>query len=166
MTTSIDLNDVSHNIDVTPEFDPVVDESDYCARNAVGLYSARNHGWVIRAAGTAEVEGAVLGCIEDSEAQFELMQLVGGFRWSIHDSFHEALERLLHELHQPGNERLFDNELDPPCTTTIPVTEALQPRPAKSLTETGLPLELEQAIDEWIANISPFTFDEGPGGTR
>jgi hypothetical protein len=120
MTTTTDRTDVSHNVPVAFEFDPLADESYYCARNGVDLYPARNHGWVIRAAGTAELDGAVLGCIEDSEDQFELMQLVGGFRWSIHDSFHEALERLVHELPQPGNERLFDNEFDPPCTTTIP----------------------------------------------
>jgi hypothetical protein len=159
MTTTTDRTDVSYNVAVGLELDSVADELDYCARNAVGLYPARNHGWVIRAAGNARPDGAVLGCIEESEAQFELMQIVGGFRWSIHDSFHEALERLVHELPQPGNERLFDNEFDPPCTTTIPAADAAQ-RVADDLTKKGLPLDLDQAIDEWIAHIAPFTFEE------
>jgi hypothetical protein len=159
MTTTTDRTDVSHIVAVGLEFDPVAAESDYCERNTVGLYPARNHGWVIRTAGNARLDGVVLGCIEESEAQFELMQIVGGFRWSIHDSFHEALERLVHELPQPGNERLFDDEFDPPCTMTIPAADAV-PRVADNLTKTGLSLELDQAIDEWIARIAPFTFEE------
>jgi hypothetical protein len=160
MTTTTDRTPVSDAVAVAGEFDPVLDESDYCARNALGISAARNHGWVIRAVATAGRDGAVLGCIEDSEAQFELMQLVGGFRWSIHDSLHDALERLVHELPQPGNERVFDSEIDPPCTTTIPTVDALHPRPADGLTQTGLPIELDQAIDQWIANIAPFPLEE------
>ncbi len=108
MTTTSDRVDVFHHVAADLAFDPLAGESDFCAQNAVGLFPARNHGWLIRAVESAGHEGAVLGCIEDSEDQFELMQLVGGFRWSIHDSFHEALQRLVHELTQPGNERLFD----------------------------------------------------------
>jgi hypothetical protein len=108
MTTTTDRADVSDNVAFTVDFDPVADESGYCARNAIRLLPARNHGWVIRAVGTAGHDGAVLACIEDSEAQFELMQLVGGFRWSIHDSLHEALERLVHELPQPGLDQVLD----------------------------------------------------------
>jgi hypothetical protein len=84
----------------------------------VGVFPARNHGWLIRAVESPGHQGAVLGCIEDSEDQFELMQLVGGFRWSIHESFHDALQRLVHELPQPGNERLFDDAFDPPYDAT------------------------------------------------
>jgi hypothetical protein len=107
---------------VALEVDPVADESDYCARNGVGLSAARNHGWIIRPVGTSMQDGAVLGCIEDSEDQFELIQLVGGFRWSIHDSFHNALQQLVRELPQLGNERVFDNECDPPHRTTFAET--------------------------------------------
>ena len=100
MTSTIERIDDSNSRVV----DPAAAESAYCASNAVGLFPARNHGWVIRAVGTAGQDGAVLGCIEDSEDQFELIQLVGGFRWSIHESIHDALQRIVRELRQPGNE--------------------------------------------------------------
>jgi len=133
LTTTTNRTVDSRNETDSLEFDPVAGESDYCTRNAVGLFPAQNHGWVIRAVGTAGQDGAVLGRIEDSEDQFELMQLIGGFRWSIHDSLHDALQRMVHELPQPGNERLFDDEIDPPCTTIIPVVDALQPQPVAGL---------------------------------
>jgi hypothetical protein len=98
MSTTIDRVDDSHSEVVAVEFDPMADEYLYCERHAVGLFPARNHGWVIRAVRTPRQDGAVLGCIEESEDQFELMQLIGGFRWSLHDSLHDALRRLVHEL--------------------------------------------------------------------
>jgi hypothetical protein len=147
MTTTSDRVGVSQYVAADLAFEPMAGESDFCARNAIGLFPARNHGWLIRAVESEGHQGAVLACIEDSEDQFELMQLVGGFRWSIHDSFHEALLRLVHELPQPGNERLFDNEFDPPYAAT----------------ETALSLEVGHVLDDWIANIAPFPL-EGESG--
>jgi hypothetical protein len=109
MSTTIDRTDDSHSEAVALEFDPVADEYLYCVQHAVTLFPARNQGWVIRAVGIAGQDGAVLGCIEDSEDQFELMQLIGGFRWSVHDSLHEALRRLVHELPPTGQRTSWVN---------------------------------------------------------
>lgn len=165
MTTFSDRTDDSLSEGVALDLDSVAGESDYCARNSVGLFPAGNHGWVIRAVGSAGQDGAVLGRIESSEDQFELMQLVGGFRWSIHDSLHDALERLVRDLPQPGNERRFDNEVDPQRARPIPAAGAHRSRPARGITESGLSLELDRVIDEWIANIAPFDRESDPDGT-
>ena len=123
MTTTSDRVDVSDHVATDLAFDLMAGESDFCERSAVALFPARNHGWLIRAVESGGHQGAVLGCIEESEDQFELMQLVGGFRWSIHESFHDALQRLVHELPQPGSERLFDDVFDPSFAAVIPATE-------------------------------------------
>ena len=39
--------------------------------------------------------GFLLGGVEESEGQFELIQIDGGFRWSIHDSLHNALRHMV-----------------------------------------------------------------------
>jgi hypothetical protein len=76
-------------------FDPMVDEFDFCELHGLQLSPGHNHGWIVRATPSGIDAGPVLGCVEESEDQFELMQVEGGFRWSIHDSLHDALLRLV-----------------------------------------------------------------------
>jgi hypothetical protein len=83
-------------------FDPIAAEYDYCVAHGLRLSPARNHGWLLREARPGAEDGPVVACVEDSEDQFELMQVSNGFRWSIHNSLHEALGRLVENLSGAG----------------------------------------------------------------
>ena len=75
-------------------FDPIENEFEYCAANGLSLSPGRQHGWLVRTERLGQDAGRVCACIEESEDQFELMQVVGGFRWSRHETLHAALQRL------------------------------------------------------------------------
>jgi hypothetical protein len=75
-------------------FDPITDEFDYCEFHGLLLSPARLHGWLVRRKSAGADVGVVVACIEPSENEFELMQVDSGFRWSIHDSLHDALVRV------------------------------------------------------------------------
>jgi len=83
-------------------FDPIESEFEYCAANGLSLSPGRNHGWIVRTDRFGHEVGPVLACIEDSEDQFELVQVAGGFRWSLHETLHSALQCLASDGWRPA----------------------------------------------------------------
>ncbi|HEU0206568.1 MAG TPA: hypothetical protein VFQ74_07750 [Pseudolysinimonas sp.] len=73
------------------------EDSNLCWAHGFRLWRADDYGWLVRTG--ADTTGAVYACIDESGDEFELMELVGGFRWTTHRSLHLALEELL--LHAP-----------------------------------------------------------------
>ncbi len=86
-------------------------ESEFCADHSLQLERSTGYGWLVRLA-HHDRQGAVIGCIDQLEQGVELMLLDGGFRWSTFASLREALENLMRTLPQPGDERIFHDQLD------------------------------------------------------
>lgn len=86
-------------------------DAGFCADHSLQLEQLTGYGWLVRLAHD-DRQGAVIGCIDQLEEGVELMLLDGGFRWSTFASLREALESLMHTLPQPGDERIFDDQLD------------------------------------------------------
>lgn len=88
-------------------------ETAFCFAHGIQLSVASGIGWLVRETHPTHT-GTVLGCIDREENNFELMELSGGFRWFSFLSLRAALTQLLHDLPQPGDERLFDPKSDTP----------------------------------------------------
>lgn len=84
------------------------DDSALCLAHGLRLWRAHNYGWLVRSG--PDAIGEVYACIDESGDQFELMELVGGFRWTTHSSLHLALEQLL--LHMPLSADRIDGGLE------------------------------------------------------
>lgn len=84
------------------------EDSALCLAHGLRLWRADNYGWLVRTG--ADTTGDVYACIDESGNEFELMEMVGGFRWTTHSSLHLALEQLL--LHVPLSADRIDAGLE------------------------------------------------------
>ena len=75
--------------------DPHVATVEFFARHGVDLTQVDRSGWLACVSGSRSPGLSVLGCVQEHGAEFELMELEGGFRWSTHGSLHLAVARLL-----------------------------------------------------------------------
>lgn len=106
------------------------DDAILCLAHGFRLWRADDYGWLIRTG--ADATGEVYACIDESGDEYELMELVHGFRWTTHLSLHAALERLL--LHVPLSNDLIS-----------------EPRAARGADEAARASELSHVIHDWLA---------------
>jgi hypothetical protein len=74
-----------------------VTELERCVAVGVMLTQAADYGWLVRIIDGDE-PGSVLACIEQCDAHVELMEIIGGFRWTEFASLHHALDHVLRDL--------------------------------------------------------------------
>jgi len=70
---------------------------DYFERRGISLSQVDTRGWLVRLMPPVDSRLSVLGCVEERDDEFELMELEGGFRWSTHPSLHAAVVHLLRD---------------------------------------------------------------------
>jgi hypothetical protein len=140
-TASEDITESMHrDADATSDEDSVL-----CQAHGLRLWRADDYGWLVRTG--ADATGDVYACIDESGDEFELMELVGGFRWTTHASLHLAVERLL---------------LRAPISADVPESA---PRAARGAEELTVATELTHVIHGWLAGLEG-SVDEEAGSHR
>ena len=74
----------------------------FCHDHDLELSEVSAHGWLVRSREPRGELDGLLGCIEERERRFELMQIGSNFRWTTFDTLLEALAHLVDNLHLPS----------------------------------------------------------------
>jgi len=62
--------------------DSTEDAADYCLSHGMSITQVFAYGWVVRREPRVGNFGGLLGCVEQRNESFEVMEIGGGFRWS------------------------------------------------------------------------------------
>ena len=80
--------------DSTTSADPTEDAANYCSSHGMSITQVFAYGWLVRREPRLGRLGGLLGCVEQRNESFELMEIGGGMRWSTFTALRDVVTHL------------------------------------------------------------------------
>ena len=86
--------------------DPTEDAANYCRSHGMSITQVFTYGWLVRREPRVGDFGGLLGCVEQRNESFEVMEIGGGFRWTTFTALRDVVTYLTSRA-ESGSTRLL-----------------------------------------------------------
>ncbi|WP_158252418.1 hypothetical protein [Cryobacterium sp. Y57] len=95
-------DDASKN---TTSVDPNEEAANYCCSHCMSITQVSAYGWLVRREPRVGKFDGILGCVEQRNESFEVMEIGGGFRWTTFTALLDVVTHLASRA-ESGSTRL------------------------------------------------------------
>ena len=74
--------------------DPNEDAANYCCSHCMSITQVSAFGWLVRREPRVGSFDGLLGCVEQRDESFEVMEIGGGFRWTTFTALRDVVTHL------------------------------------------------------------------------